>query len=131
VDAGWCVVTSGYGARITELRRAAGLTQVQLAEAAGLDVHTIGRYEQEVSWSGRLQRDVPRTAVHPNAAAALACVFGVTISELFGDLPLHAVGNPGGTTQQPVFRGGAQPCRLCGTLLGPDDDESACCGGLR
>jgi transcriptional regulator with XRE-family HTH domain len=45
---------TGFGTRLRELREAAGLSQAQLAEAAGLHLHGVTKLEQghrEPSWA--------------------------------------------------------------------------------
>ncbi len=45
---------TGFGARLRELREAAGLSQTQLAEAAGMHLHGVTKLEQgyrEPSWA--------------------------------------------------------------------------------
>lgn len=60
------------GARLAGLRRAAGLSQVQLAKAVGIPQRTLSFYERGATY-------LPSTLL-PNLAEAL----GVTIEELIG-----------------------------------------------
>jgi transcriptional regulator with XRE-family HTH domain len=42
--------STGFGARLTEFRRARGITQVQLAQAAGTTQRAISYYENEAGY---------------------------------------------------------------------------------
>ena len=61
---------SKIGARLAELRKAAGLSQAQLAKALGMPQRTLSYYEREAS-------DVPA-----NMLADLARVLGVPVTDL-------------------------------------------------
>jgi transcriptional regulator with XRE-family HTH domain len=60
------------GARLAALRRAAGLSQVQLAQAVGIPQRTLSFYEREATY-------LPSTLL-----PAMAEALGVTIEELIG-----------------------------------------------
>lgn len=60
-----------WGQRIITARRAAGLTQVQLAAAVGVPQQTISQWERGVA--------APRDDRRPHLARAL----GITVAELF------------------------------------------------
>lgn len=64
--------SSEFGVRLMTLRQAKGLTQVQLAEAAGTTQRAISYYETDAEWP-----TVPQ-------AIALAKALHVTTDELFG-----------------------------------------------
>lgn len=68
------------GARVRELRRAQGLTQVQLAERAGVTRQLVGAVEAG--------RHLPRV----DAAAAIARVLGASVEELLAPDRSRAVG---------------------------------------
>ncbi len=57
--------------RIRDLRKAAGISQVQLGAAVGVGQNVVSQWETEVA--------LPRTRQLP----ALACVLGCSIDELF------------------------------------------------
>ena len=61
------------GARIAELRKTQGITQVQMAEALGVSQQTINSYE------------VARRRVPVSALPTLAKLFKVSIEELLGE----------------------------------------------
>ncbi len=63
---------SDFGARLLALRRARGLSQVQLAERTGISQRAISSYETQVSY--------PPIPALPTLAQAL----GVSLDELFG-----------------------------------------------
>ena len=67
---------TGFGARLTALRKAAGYTQQQLADEAGISRRRIAYYEAESD--------------HPPSGplADLARVLNVTIDELLGSTPI-------------------------------------------
>lgn len=70
-----------FGQRLFSLRKARGLTQVQLAEALGTTQRVISYYETEAELP-------PSTAIIP-----LARVLGVSTDELLGLRPAQANGN--------------------------------------
>lgn len=61
------------GARIAELRKAQGITQIQMAEALGVSQQTVNSYE------------VARRRVPVSALPILARLFHVTTDELLGE----------------------------------------------
>jgi transcriptional regulator with XRE-family HTH domain len=63
---------SDFGARLLALRKARGLSQVQLAERTGISQRAISSYETQVSYP-----PIP-------ALPALAQALGVSLDELFG-----------------------------------------------
>ena len=71
------------GARIAELRKTNGITQIQLADTLGVSQQTVNSYE------------VARRRVPVSALPTLAQLFGISIDELLG----------GGTTKKPSKRG--------------------------
>jgi transcriptional regulator with XRE-family HTH domain len=73
------------GARIAALRKAQGITQVDLAQALGVSQQTINSYE-----TGR--RRVPVSTLPP-----LARTLGVSIEELIGEPPSTATRKRGPT----------------------------------
>jgi transcriptional regulator with XRE-family HTH domain len=68
--------TTGFGARLVELRKAAGYTQTELANELGVTRRMVAYYEGETE--------------HPpaNLLAGLAQALGVAIEELLGSEPL-------------------------------------------
>ena len=70
----------GFGARLAELRRAAGLTQVELAEAVGISQRMVAYYESA--------EDYPLAQLLRH----LSSVLGVTTDELLGVAPPKAGG---------------------------------------
>jgi transcriptional regulator with XRE-family HTH domain len=62
----------GFGQRLAELRRAAGITQVQLGEAVGVSARVIAYYEGETNYP-------PAHLIEP-----LAKALKVSIEELLG-----------------------------------------------
>lgn len=71
------------GARIAAFRRAAGLSQAELADAVGVQQQTIAFWE--------LSDKPPRSDVLPKMAKTL----GVRVEDLLGDTPVNAVRKPG------------------------------------
>lgn len=67
---------SDLGARVRRLRATAGMTQQQLAVAAGLAVSNVAQIEQGKIPDPRL-----------STLRALAKAMGVTVSDLAGDAP--------------------------------------------
>jgi len=68
----------GFGTRLAELRRAAGLTQVELAEAVGISQRMVAYYESAEDYPlAQLLRHLSR-------------VLGVTTDELLGVAPPKA-----------------------------------------
>jgi transcriptional regulator with XRE-family HTH domain len=59
----------GFGARLRELRRGAGLSQQELAQSAGLSVSAVARVEQGGNPA-------------PDTVAALARALGLTVGTL-------------------------------------------------
>ena len=80
------------GARIAELRKAAGITQVQMAEVLDVSQQTVNSQE-----TGR--RRVPVSAL-PTIARAL----GVSIEELIGETPKPGKRGPAPKLQQQLDR---------------------------
>lgn len=72
---------TAFGKRLFSLRRARGLTQVQLAEALGTTQRVISYYETEAELP-------PSTAIIP-----LARILGVSTDELLGLKPARTNGN--------------------------------------
>jgi transcriptional regulator with XRE-family HTH domain len=72
----------GFGERLARLRRAAGYTQVELAEEVGVSQRNIAYYE------GQTQH--PPTAILPELARALR----VTTDELLGVTPIREAAAP-------------------------------------
>jgi transcriptional regulator with XRE-family HTH domain len=68
---------------VAAFRRAAGLSQAELADAVGVQQQTIAFWE--------LSDKPPRSDVLPTMAKAL----GVRVEDLLGDAPIHAVRKPG------------------------------------
>lgn len=68
-------MSASLGTKIRRLRKAAGLTQIQLAERAGVSQGSITAYE-----TGQTE---PLVSV----AAALARALGVTVEQLLSDGP--------------------------------------------
>ena len=66
-------IPSEMGARIASLRRQAGLSQAQLAEALGIPQRTLSFYEREAG-------DIPAGLAPPMARA-----LGVSVDELLGE----------------------------------------------
>ena len=80
----------GFGTRLTELRKQAGLTQVELGDKVGVSNRVIAYYEQD-------------EAQPPGAMlASLADALGVTTDELLGLKPAKARKN--GTPPRPGRR---------------------------
>src|SRR6478609_4223665 len=71
------------GARLAALRKAAGLSQTELAKAINVPQQTIGYWETSAV--------PPRSDVLP----ALAKALGVKVEELLGDAPVNAARRPG------------------------------------
>lgn len=71
------------GARIAELRKAQGITQIQMAEALGVSQQTVNSYE------------VARRRVPVSALPVLARLLTVSIDELLGEQPKKANGKRG------------------------------------
>jgi transcriptional regulator with XRE-family HTH domain len=68
----------GFGPRLAELRRAAGLTQVELAEAIGTSQRMVAYYESTDDYPlARLLRNLSRT-------------LGASVDELLGVAPAKA-----------------------------------------
>jgi len=71
------------GARIAELRKAQGITQIQMAEALGVSQQTINSYE------------VARRRIPVSALPVLARLFRLSIDELLGESTMAAKGKRG------------------------------------
>lgn len=71
------------GARLAALRKAAGLSQTELARAINVPQQTVGYWETAAV--------PPRSDVLPKLAKAL----GVSVEELLGDTPITAARRPG------------------------------------
>jgi transcriptional regulator with XRE-family HTH domain len=76
------------GARLQKLRLAAGLSQSQLARAAGVPVGSLRGWEQA------------RRTMLLDAAARLAVALGCTLGQLGGTEPLPAEGEAGKKTRK-------------------------------
>jgi transcriptional regulator with XRE-family HTH domain len=75
--------TTGFGGRLKQFREAAGLSQAQLAERAGLHLHGLTKLEQgyrEPSWASVL---------------ALAHALGVSVAAFDGPPPQPPARAPG------------------------------------
>jgi transcriptional regulator with XRE-family HTH domain len=66
-----------------QLRKAAGLSQIELAKAVGVPQQSIAYWETVAT--------PPRSDVLPKMAKAL----GVRVEDILGDVPIHAVRRPG------------------------------------
>jgi transcriptional regulator with XRE-family HTH domain len=86
------VFYSRLGSRIAEARKAAGLTQAQLAEALGIAQQTMAHYEGGVS---RIA-----VALMPTVAKTL----GVSIEELVGETPKPGKRGPAPKIQRQLER---------------------------
>ncbi len=73
------------GARIAELRKARGITQIQMAEVLGVSQQTVNSYE------------VARRRVPVSALPVLAGLFTVSIDELLGEPTKTTSGKRGPT----------------------------------
>ena len=73
---------SGVGARLSALRRAAGYTQIELAETLGITQRMISYYEG--------QADAPPSSLLPKLASTL----GVSVDQLLGIEPVKAARKP-------------------------------------
>jgi transcriptional regulator with XRE-family HTH domain len=82
------------GQRLQRLRRAAGLTQAELAERAGVPLKSVLNWEQD--------RRQPRL----DAAADLARLLGVTLEELLADLAPREQRRPARKGRPPAKEGG-------------------------
>ena len=80
------------GQRITQLRKAHGITQVQLAETLGVSQQTITAYE------------VGRRRIQVSALPVIAKALHVGIEELVGEQSKSAKRGPVGKLQQQVER---------------------------
>ena len=82
------------GARIAELRKAQGITQIQMAEALGVSQQTVNSYE------------VARRRIPASALPTLAALFRISIDELLGNQPKQAGGKrgPASKLQQQIER---------------------------
>lgn len=85
---------SELGARIAELRKAQGITQIQMAEALGVSQQTINSYE------------VARRRIPVSALPVLAELFRVSVDELLGSQPRSTGGKrgPASKLQQQIER---------------------------
>lgn len=84
----------GLGARIAELRKAQGITQIQMAEALGVSQQTVNSYE------------VARRRIPASALPTLAELFKISIDELLGNQLKQASGKrgPASKLQQQIER---------------------------
>jgi transcriptional regulator with XRE-family HTH domain len=89
------------GARLVALRKAAGLSQTQLAKAVGVPQQTVAYWETCAT--------PPRSDVLPKMAKAL----GVRVEEILSDTPINAVRRPGpvGRLQRVFEKASALPRR--------------------
>jgi transcriptional regulator with XRE-family HTH domain len=71
------------GARLAALRKAAGLSQIELADAIGVSQQTVAYWETCAT--------PPRSDVLPKMSKAL----GVPVEEILGETPINAVRKPG------------------------------------
>jgi transcriptional regulator with XRE-family HTH domain len=71
------------GHRLATLRKAAGLSQTELAKALGVSQQTVAYWETAAT--------PPRSDVLPKMAKAL----GIRVEEILGDTPINAVRKPG------------------------------------
>lgn len=85
------------GARIAELRKAAGITQVEMAEILGVSQQTITAYE------------VGRRRMAISALPILAKLFGVSLDELVGESAKPSKRGPTPKLQQQMERIGQLP----------------------
>ncbi|WP_376694079.1 helix-turn-helix domain-containing protein [Wenzhouxiangella sp. EGI_FJ10409] len=79
---------AGLAARLAALRRAAGFTQIELAEAPEVTQRMISYYED--------QTDPPPPALLPK----LAQIFGVSVDELLSVKPIKPSHKPDSRTRQ-------------------------------
>jgi transcriptional regulator with XRE-family HTH domain len=77
--------TMSFGARLTELRKAAGFTQQELADEVGVSRRMLAYYE--------VQSDHPPTTLLPAIASALK----ISTDELLGVAPARRVAKPRNT----------------------------------
>lgn len=77
-----------FGRRLATLRKAAGYTQVELADEIGVTQRVIAYYEG--------QTDHPPTTLLPDIARALK----ITTDELLGATPIKKAAKPGNTRLQ-------------------------------
>ena len=82
------------GARIAELRKAQGITQIQMAEALSVSQQTVNSYE------------VARRRIPASALPELAELFRISIDELLGNQPKKIGGKrgPASKLQQQIER---------------------------
>jgi transcriptional regulator with XRE-family HTH domain len=82
------------GARIAELRKAQGITQIQMAEALGVSQQTVNSYE------------VARRRVPVSALPVLARLLGISVDALLGEDNQAASGKrgPASKLQQQIER---------------------------
>ena len=71
------------GAQVAELRKAQGITQIQMAETLGVSQQTVNSYE------------VARRRIPVSALPVLAKLLTVSIDELLGETPLETNGKRG------------------------------------
>lgn len=74
---------TSFGARLTELRKAAGYTQLELANEVGVSRRMIAYYEG--------QSEHPPTTILPRIASALR----ISADELLGSTPIKKQAKPG------------------------------------
>jgi transcriptional regulator with XRE-family HTH domain len=82
------------GAHIAELRKAQGITQIQMAEALGVSQQTVNSYE------------VARRRIPASALPTLAELFKISVDELLGNPPKRTNGKrgPASKLQQQIER---------------------------
>jgi transcriptional regulator with XRE-family HTH domain/tetratricopeptide (TPR) repeat protein len=103
--------TDGFAAALRRHREAAGLTQAELADRAGLGERTVSNLERGVN-----------TAPYPSTVRLLAGALGLTDDEL-GELVAAAGRGPGSTEPPPL--GGYLGATPVSPLLGRDDELAA------
>ncbi len=87
------------GARVAELRKAQGITQIQMAEALGVSQQTVNSYE------------VARRRIPTSALPTLAKLLTLSIDELLGEpvKPTNGKRGPASRLQQQIERVGRLP----------------------
>ncbi|HEN46734.1 MAG TPA: XRE family transcriptional regulator [Mizugakiibacter sp.] len=87
------------GARVAELRKAQGITQIQMAEALGVSQQTVNSYE------------VARRRIPTSALPTLAKLLTLSIDELLGEpvKPANGKRGPASRLQQQIERVGRLP----------------------
>jgi transcriptional regulator with XRE-family HTH domain len=85
------------GERITQLRKARGITQVQLADILGVSQQTVQAYE------------VGRRRIQVSALPVVARTLGVSLEELFGETKGRAKRGPASQLERSIERISALP----------------------